>query len=240
MEIQISNVTKRFGKNTVLEDVTLHASAGEILCLLGPSGAGKTTLIRLIIGAINTDVGTITIDGKPMPDMDLIRHIGYMPQNDAVYSDLSGFDNLMFFGSMYGMKAKKVRQRVDEMLDLVDLASDRDKRVMYYSGGMKKRLSLAIALLHDPSVVILDEPTVGIDPVLRKAIWDEFSKLCEAGKTIIISTHVMDEAEKCDKAALLYQGRLLINDRIGALKDRTATGNLEDLFFGVRKDGDIA
>jgi ABC-2 type transport system ATP-binding protein len=240
MEIQISNVTKHFGKNRILEDITLKAAPGEILCLLGPSGAGKTTLIRLVIGAIRADAGMITIDGKPMPDMDLIRHIGYMPQNDAVYSDLSGWDNLMFFGSMYGMKMKKVRQRVEETLDLVDLANDRDKLVANYSGGMKKRLSLAIALLHDPEVVMLDEPTVGVDPVLRKAIWAEFDKLCGAGKTIIISTHVMDEAEKCHKAALLYQGRLLINDRIGALKAKTESGNLEDLFFSARKDGDIA
>lgn len=233
MEIVISNISKRFGKNMVLDDITLNASAGEILCLLGPSGAGKTTLIRLITSAIHADSGTITIGGKRVPDKSLIASIGYMPQNDAVYSDLSGLDNLLFFGSMYGMKSNKVRQRVEETLDLVDLAADRNKLVSNYSGGMKKRLSLAIALLHDPDVVILDEPTVGIDPVLRKTIWEEFDKLCDAGKTIIISTHVMNEAEKCRKAALLYQGRLLMHDSIERLKSKTAAGDLEDLFFST-------
>jgi len=238
MEIQISNITKRFGKATILNHIDLKASAGEILCLLGPSGAGKTTLIRLVIGAMPADEGTVSIDGKRMPDRNLIRHIGYMPQNDAVYNDITGMDNLMFFGRMYGLRGRHLNQRVEETLRLVDLKNDRNKLVANYSGGMKKRLSLAVALLHDPDVILLDEPTVGVDPVLRKTIWDEFDKLTGEGKTIIISTHVMDEAMKCQKAALLYNGRLLMNDRIEILQAKTKSGNLEDLFFDAIKDGD--
>jgi len=239
MEIAISNITKKFGNKTILKNIDLKAYAGEILCLLGPSGAGKTTLIRLIIGAMQADEGTITIDGKRIPDMGLIRHIGYMPQNDAVYNDISGWDNLLFFGRMYGLRGRYLKQRVEETLCLVDLTGDRNKLVMNYSGGMKKRLSLAIALLHDPDVIILDEPTVGVDPVLRKTIWDEFSKLTSKGKTIIISTHVMDEAMKCQKAALIYNGHLIMNDKIEILKAKTKDGNLEDLFFDAIKDGEI-
>ena len=237
MEVSIENISKKFGRNMVLEQISLKASPGEILCLLGPSGAGKTTLIRLILGAIRADEGTITIDGKPVPDFDLIRHIGYMPQDDAVYHDLSGYGNLSFFAGLYGQKGAHAKRVIEEMLELVGLAQDKDKLVANYSGGMKKRLSLAIALLHDPDVLLLDEPTVGIDPVLRKAIWSEFNKQCDRGKTIIISTHVMDEAVKCRKAALLYQGRLLLHDTVEALVSKTASGNIEDLFFAMQKDG---
>lgn len=238
MKIQISNISKSFGKNIILKDISLEACAGEILCLLGPSGAGKTTLIRLIIGAMKADAGTILIDGKRMPNMASIREIGYMPQNDAVYNDINGYDNLTFFGKMYGLKNKKLKQRVEEMLSLVNLTEDKNKLVSNYSGGMKKRLSLAIALLHDPEILILDEPTVGVDPVLRKTIWDEFDILCGAGKTIIISTHVMDEAGKCQKAALIYGGRLITHDRVETLKAKTKTGNLEELFFDALKDSE--
>lgn len=233
MEIQVSKISKSFGREIVLENISLTAYSGEILCLLGPSGSGKTTLIRLIIGAMESDSGVIAIDGKTMPSMALIRHIGYMPQNDAVYNDISGYDNLIFFGKLNGLKNQKLKQRVAEILELVNLTGDKDKLVSNYSGGMKKRLSLGIALLHDPEILILDEPTVGIDPVLRKSIWDEFEALCRVGKTIIISTHVMDEAEKCQKAALLYEGKLISYDAVEVLK--TKTGNLEELFFNAKK-----
>ena len=122
------------------------------------------------------------------------------------------------------------------MLELVGLTADRNKLAAYYSGGMKKRLSLAAALLHDPDVVILDEPTVGVDPVLRQSIWEEFYRLCKGGKTVILSTHVMDEAVKAQRAALLYRGRLLVNDTVEALKAGTSSGNLEDLFFSARRE----
>ena len=238
MAIQISNISKSFGKEIVLENISLDAHSGEILCLLGPSGAGKTTLIRLIIGAIKSDSGTITVEGEIMPNMASIKYIGYMPQSDAVYNDISGYDNLSFFGSLHGLKNKQLTQRVEEILDLTNLTKDKDKRVSNYSGGMKKRLSLGIALLHDPEILILDEPTVGIDPVLRKTIWDEFDALCKVGKTIIISTHVMEEAEKCQKAALLYGGHLITMDTVESLKAKTNTGNLEELFFKAQKEGE--
>ncbi len=238
MKIAISHVSKSFGKAEVLHDITLDANPGEILCLLGPSGSGKTTLIRLLIGAMPADSGIITIDGRRVPNRESIRSIGYMPQNDAVYNDISGYDNLMFFGRLHGLREKRLRQRVDETLALVDLTRDKGKLVANYSGGMKKRLSLAIAFLHDPPVLILDEPTVGIDPLLRKTIWDEFDRFCAAGKTIIISTHVMDEAAKCQRAALLHDGSLIANDTIGRLRARSATGSLEDLFFHHPEGGE--
>lgn len=238
MEIQIKNVSKSFGKEKILNNINLMAEKGEILCLLGPSGAGKTTLIRLITGAIKADAGEIIIDGKKIPDMSILKKIGFMPQSDALYNDLSGMDNMMFFGRLYGLSGKILKQRVKETLTLVNLLEDQKKLVFNYSGGMRKRLSLAIALLHNPEILILDEPTVGIDPVLRKTIWDEFEELRMQGRTIIVSTHVMDEAEKCQKCALIYNGALIANGEVKELIEKTESGSIEELFFTVDKKAD--
>jgi ABC-2 type transport system ATP-binding protein len=233
--IQLRGVTKRFDGKTVLDNITLSAYQGEILCLLGPSGAGKTTLIRLITGAIYPDGGEISVAGKRIPDRAVLRAIGFMPQSDAVYTDISGLDNLLFFGRLFRMESRTLKGRAEEILRLLDLYPDRHKLVAHYSGGMKKRLSLAIALLHDPEILLLDEPTVGIDPVLRKTVWDRFENLRQSGKTIVVSTHVMDEAARSQRAALIYGGRIIENGSTQSLMDKTESGSLEELFFMIRK-----
>ncbi len=235
--IRAEGVTKSFGGKPVLKDVTLSAYAGEILCLLGPSGAGKTTLIRLVTGALRPDSGMISVAGEKLPSRIAQRMIGFMPQEDAVYGDISGLDNLLFFGRLFHMKKQTLMERAEEVLNLTGLDPDRHKLVAHYSGGMKKRLSLAIALLHDPDILLLDEPTVGIDPVLRKTIWDRFEALRQAGKTIVVSTHVMDEAARCQRAALIYGGRLIENDTTESLTAKTKGGSLEELFFAIGEGG---
>jgi len=232
------NISKSFGNKSVLKNVSLTAQAGEILCLLGPSGSGKTTLIRLITGAIKPDEGEIMIKSKRIPDMSVIKSIGFMPQSDAIYTDLTGKDNLLFFGRLFKLPKDKLRQRVKEILELVDLQNDQNLLAANYSGGMRKRLSLAIALLHDPDILLLDEPTVGIDPVLRKVIWDQFEALRLAGKTIVVSTHVMDEAARCQRAALIYNGSLIENDSLENLTAKTKNGCLEELFFKAQEAGE--
>lgn len=232
MSISVRGISKSFDKKPVLTDVSLDIGRGEIVCLLGPSGAGKTTLIRLLLGAIRADGGEILIDDVRVPSMKLFKRIGFMPQNDALYGDLSGLDNLSFFGGLYGLKDAK--RRAVELLALLDLASDGEKLVSNYSGGMKKRLSLAVALLHRPSCLLLDEPTVGIDPILRRSIWDQFYKLRDWGASIVISTHVMDEAAKCDRTALIYDGRLIYDDTTANLLAQTGDGNIESLFFAAK------
>ncbi len=233
MAIQVRGVSKSFDKRQVLKDIRIDIECGEILCLLGPSGAGKTTLIRLLLGAIKADDGEITIDGIRVPSMKLFEKIGFMPQNDALYDDLTGLDNLTFFGGLYRLKG--VRARSMELLTMLDLHQDAHKLVANYSGGMKKRLSLAVALLHRPRYLLLDEPTVGIDPILRQSIWEQFAKLRDSGVSIVISTHVMDEAAKCNRTALIYDGRLIYNDRTENLLAKTGDGNIESLFFSAKE-----
>jgi ABC-2 type transport system ATP-binding protein len=231
MLIQVKDVSKAFKKQQVLKNINLSIESDEIFGLIGPSGAGKTTLIRLIIGAIAADTGVITIGERSIPDIRALSDIGYMPQNDALYSDLSGYENLMFFGGMYRLSGAGLRRRAKEVLELVELGDDGGKKVANYSGGMKKRLSLAAALLHGPRLLILDEPTVGIDPILRRKVWDEFRALKEQGKTIIVTTHVMDEAVKCDRLGLIYGGGVIACDTVAALLARTKGNSIEELFF---------
>jgi ABC-2 type transport system ATP-binding protein len=231
MDIRISGVSKQFDKKEVLSDITFTIPSGSIVCLLGPSGSGKTTLIRLMVGAIAAERGEISFNDVTVPNLALMRKTGFMPQNDALYIDLPGEDNLRFFAGLHGMKKSEIDARVNAVLKLVDLEADRRKYVALYSGGMKKRLSLAAALVHEPEVLLLDEPTVGIDPVLRRTIWQQFGELKKAGKTLIVTTHVMDEVDQCDKAALIYNGKLIRYDTVAALSAETKSGKVEELFF---------
>ncbi|MED1203953.1 ABC transporter ATP-binding protein [Heyndrickxia acidicola] len=236
MAIQISHVSKSFDQKQVIKDITFTLPSGEICCLLGPSGSGKTTLIRLMIGAIAADNGTIYFDDVQMPNLNMLRKIGFMPQNDALYDDLSAEANLRFFAGLYYVDKNKLEKRLDEVLALVDLMEHRKKLVKNFSGGMKKRLSLAAAIFHHPEVLFLDEPTVGIDPVLRRTIWSQFQKIKESGTTIIVSTHVMDEVKECDKAALIYNGSLIQYDTVKNLLKKTENGRVEELFFNASRD----
>jgi len=237
LKIEINNVSKSFGEKQVLKNITFTAIDGEILCLLGPSGSGKTTLIRLITGSLECDAGEVIIDGIKVPHISLMKNIGFMPQSDALYLDISGYDNMLFFGRLFGLYGKLLKQRAEELFTLVDLSNESNKLVINYSGGMKKRLSLAIALLHNPEILILDEPTVGIDPVIRRVIWNQFELLRQQGKIIIVSTHVMDEAERCQQAALIYNGNLIAHDKIENLKTQTKSGSIEELFFTAKEIG---
>ena len=229
--IQISHISKSFDKQCVLNDISLHIPQGKIVCLLGPSGSGKTTLIRIILGAIPADSGEVRIADTIVPNRLLLSRIGFMPQQDALYENLSAIDNLAFFAGLYGIDRKTFRRRAEEALLLVGLEADRDKLVAKFSGGMKKRLSLAVATLNNPDVLLLDEPTVGIDPVLRRSIWQQFAQWRTEGKTLIVSTHVMDEVNECDQAALINHGRLIAYDSIDNLLRSTQSGHIEELFI---------
>lgn len=231
MSIVVKGITKIYPGNKVLDNISLCAEKGQILGLIGPSGAGKTTLIRLIIGAIPSDEGVITIGDIKVPDKQLLKNIGYMPQSEGLYSDLSGIENLKFYGRLYGLRGKKLSTRCNELMEYVGLEKESNKLVANYSFGMRKRLSLTICLIHDPEYLIMDEPTVGIDPRVRQKIWKLFNRLLEQGKTIIISTHVMEEAERCDNCALIQDGKILAYGSTKDLINSTKNRDLEELFL---------
>ncbi|MFS1513349.1 ABC transporter ATP-binding protein [Chengkuizengella sp. SCS-71B] len=229
--IQVDQLTKKFNKKTILNKITLDIPSAKITGLLGPSGAGKTTLIKQIAGMDTSDQGHIYVLSKKMPSLDIIHRIGYMAQSDALYNELSAYDNLNFFAQLYGLKGKAKKQRIYKVMELVDLTADLRKKVSKYSGGMKRRLSLAIALVHQPEILLLDEPTVGIDPVLRQSIWSELEILSNQGTTIIVTTHVMDEAEKCHQLAMLRNGEIIAFDTPNKLVEETETKSIEEAFL---------
>ncbi|WP_067621633.1 ABC transporter ATP-binding protein [Alicyclobacillus acidiphilus] len=235
--IEVKHVHRRFGNKTVLHDISMDVGESEIFGLLGPSGSGKTTLVKLIAGMDRPSSGTVVVEGVQMPRLDMLGRIGYMAQSDALYLELTARENLAFFASLFGLAGKEKRLRMEEVMSLVNLTDAMNRLVSAYSGGMKRRLSLAIALLHRPKVLLLDEPTVGIDPVLRMSIWRELRAMCQDGTTIVVTTHVMDEAEKCDRLGMIRDGRLIATGTPADLKRDTEASTIEEAFLaygGVR------
>ena len=229
--ISVEHVNRFFGKKQVLFDIRLGVPYSQILGLLGPSGSGKTTLVKVIAGIDTATSGDVWLLGEKMPKLLLMNKIGYMAQSDALYGELTAEENLRFFASMYNLRGAKQKQRIAEVMNLVNLSEHLKKQVKQYSGGMKRRLSLAISLLHEPQVLILDEPTVGIDPVLRKSIWNELYKLRDNGTTIIITTHVMDEVEKCDYLGMIRDGKLIASGTPNEIKNATSSNTIEEAFL---------
>ena len=229
--IVIDHISKSFGTKKVLDDVDISIEEGGIFGLLGPSGCGKTTTVKIITGILSADTGSVSIDGIKMPDLDIMAAIGYMAQSDALYATLSAYENLEFFGKIYSLKGDILKERIDYVLQLMNLEKDAKTPVGDFSGGMKRRLSLAIALLADPKVLILDEPTVGIDPVLRDSIWHELRRLTDGGVTILITTHVMDEARKCDRLAMMRGGHIIAEGTPDEIVSASGTSELEQAFI---------
>jgi len=229
--IDVWNVKQTFGKNVILRDVTFSMNNGEIVGLLGPSGSGKTTLIKALIGMSRPTEGDIHVLGVKQPSLKPMKDIGYMAQSDALYEELTAKANLAYFGRLYGLRGKKLQERIQECLSFVDLENETKKAVQHYSGGMKRRLSLAISLIHQPKLIFLDEPTVGIDPALKRVFWNEFNLLRRQGISFLISTHIMDEAERCDRILLLQNSRLI--DAGTPEKLKQTYGSIEEAFLKV-------
>jgi len=229
--IETRKLTKRFGKFTAVDELDLTIEDGETYGLLGPNGSGKTTAIKMICGLLEATSGTIKVLGKEIPSREVLSSIGYMPQDVAIYVDNTVHENLELFGSLYGMAPEVFKKREAEMLDFVDLAGWKDSLASTLSGGMRHRLSLACALLHEPKLLILDEPTVGVDPELRASFWEYFEKLGKKGITVVITTHYMDEAGHCQKVGLLRQGRLIAEGNPEELMKKHGKRSLEDVFL---------
>lgn len=240
--IDIKGIHKYYGKKHVLNDISIQIKPGDIYGILGPSGCGKTTIVKIIAGILDSNEGETLVLDKKMPNLKIMADIGYMAQSDALYEELTAEENLKFFGSIYGMKKNAIKQRSAELMKLLNLAFEGNKKVASYSGGMKRRLSLAIALLNNPKILILDEPTVGIDPLLRQSIWAEFRKLASSNTAILVTTHVMDEATKCDKLAMIRDGKIIATGTPNEIIAQSGTNSIEEAFihfsFGGSADED--
>jgi len=218
--LEVKNLKKSYGKVVAVDGVNLRAGAGESVGLLGPNGAGKTTTVSIIAGLLRPDSGEVLIEDKPLRgDTDPIkRNIGLVPQDLALYDELSALNNLSFFAALYELDRARAKRSIGEALDLVGLADRAKHKVATFSGGMKRRLNLAAALLHDPQILLLDEPTVGVDPQSRHAIFENLETLKSRGKTLIYTTHYMEEAERlCDRIIIIDHGKVIANDTLHGL-----------------------
>ena len=216
--IKLESVTKRYGDLLAVDGISIHVKKGEIFGLLGPNGAGKSTMISMLSGQTMADSGELSVGDHPPCSNDAKRLLGVAPQSTALYEDLSALDNLQFFGSLYRLSREKLAQRCEEVLEFTGLADRAKDRVSNYSGGMKRRLNLAATLLHEPEVLLLDEPTVGVDPQSRNKLFENILALKAQGKTILYTTHYMEEVERlCDRVGIVDHGRLLALDSVDNL-----------------------
>lgn len=219
------------GKRPALHDFSVQVAKGSITGLLGPSGCGKTTLIRCIVGTQIVTSGTVTVLGRPAGSPDLRRRVGYLPQDPTIYNDLRIVDNVRYFASLYGFDG----QAADDAIERVGLADHRTELAANLSGGQRTRVSLACALVCQPELLVLDEPTVGLDPVLRADLWEQFNDLARAGTTLLVSSHVMDEADRCGDLLLMRDGNLVAHTTPTQLREDTGCTSLEDAFLSIIK-----
>ena len=236
--IEVKGLVKAFGDFTAVDELDLTVRKGEVYGLLGPNGAGKTTTVRMMTGGIVPDSGTATILGMPAGSTKVLSRIGYMPQNLAIYDGMTVDDNLRYFARIQGVTNQEMAERFPLLLNLVQLTDWKDNLITTLSGGMKHRASLICTMVHDPELLLLDEPTVGVDPLLRDSFWDHFYGLSKQGKTILITTHYMDEARKCDRVGFMRRGKLIAEGKPKEILDRTGTDNLEDAFLVITKEGE--
>ncbi len=217
--LEARGLSRRFGQNAAVAGLNLSVAHGELYGLVGPDGAGKTTAARLLVGLMTPDAGEARVDGLSVSSVgtNLRDHLGYMPQQFSLYGDLSVFENMQFFGDLFGLKPGVFREREAELMELTRLAKFRDRRASALSGGMYKKLALSCALLHRPRVLVLDEPTNGVDPVSRRELWDLLYHLVDDGLAVLLATPYMDEAARCHRVGLMYAGRLLAEDTPAAL-----------------------
>ncbi len=230
--ISISGLSVTLGRKfEALHDVTLELPEGRITGLIGPSGAGKTTLMRVIVGRQKFNLGQVEILGLPAGSPELRPRMRYMTQELSVYADLTLMENLRYFARMYGYHGRAAKQAATEAIDKVSLTGKSGVLVSDLSGGQKQRVSLAIALIGRPELLVLDEPTVGLDPVLREELWSLFRELAANGVTVVVSSHVMDEAERCDELILIRDSRIVAHDTPDALRKRTDSDTIEQSFL---------
>ena len=234
--ITVKGMSVKFGDKIILDRLSYDFESGKIICLIGPSGSGKSTFIKSIVGMQKLDRGSVEILEVKIPDRKILGQLGYMAQEDALFKELTGKQNLEFFGSLQGIKKNELTEKLEKAALTVNLTSHLKQSVANYSGGMQRRLSLAIALQTDAPILLLDEPTVGIDPELRQEIWEELRNQANQGKTILITTHVMDEAERCDVVLMLRNGKFIAEGSPKEIKEKYQVASVEEAFIVAGKN----
>lgn len=233
--VSVKGLSKAFGARKAVDDLSFEVHAGEVFGLLGPNGAGKSTTISMIVGSVPADSGQVTIGGLKIEpkSFDAKKKIGYVPQDLALYEDLSPLNNLLFFGALQGMSERQVANSADEILKKVDLVDRKNETLHKFSGGMKRRMNIAVALLHQPDLLILDEPTVGVDPQSRNQIFETIEQLNREGKTIIYTSHYMEEVERlCTRIAIMDQGKILKTGSLAELRSDAGRRKTLKVQFG--------
>ena len=230
--VEVKGLVKSFARREVLQGVSFYIGKGSVYGLLGPNGAGKTTIIKIMCGVYRATKGTVTIAGMDVSrNMEKVRaKIGYMSQKFTLYEDLTVNENLAFYSNIYGLKGERKKQRIKELTELVSLVDRGDQIVRTLSGGWKQRLALVCALLHSPPILILDEPTAGVDPVSRKTFWRIINELAKQGLSVLVTTHYMDEAEFCSKVSIIHDGKLIIEGTPTNLRKQTGLRTLGEVF----------
>ncbi len=233
--VEVENLTRTFGKFTAVDQVSFSVQKGEIFGFLGANGAGKTTTIRMLCGLLLPSSGTATVAGFDVytqPEA-IKNNIGYMSQRFSLYEDLTVRENIRFYGGIYGLTRKQISQKTDELLDFLKLQDQADSLTASIPLGWKQRLALSTAMLHDPSIIFLDEPTSGVDPVSRKNFWLLIYRLAEQGKTIFVTTHFMDEAEYCNRVSIMRDGAIIELEEPQTLKTKYNVTTMQDVFMQV-------
>jgi ABC-2 type transport system ATP-binding protein len=233
--IRVENLRKLYGQTVAVDGITFEARPGEIFGLLGPNGAGKTTTISVISGLLEPGQGSVLVNGRPITPTaaEVKKCMGVVPQEVALYEDLTARENLAFWGGLYGLGGARLRQRVDEVLDRIGLSERAGEPVKTFSGGMKRRLNLGLGLVHEPAVILLDEPTVGVDPQARINILEVIRELARRGRTVLYTTHYMQEAEElCDRLAIMDHGRILAEGTVAELKRMVGEGEVVTVLGG--------
>jgi ABC-2 type transport system ATP-binding protein len=227
--VEVRDLVVRRGGREVLKGIGFTIAEGSVMGLLGPSGCGKSTLMRSLVGVQQLTSGSVEVFGEEAGSKALRHRIGYVTQEVSVYDDLSVTENLKFFAQVLGVDGA----RIEEAIAAVDLVSHKDAVVGHLSGGQRSRASLAVALLGDPDLLVLDEPTVGLDPVLRRELWGLFHRLADDGAAVFVSSHVMDEADRCDRLLLMREGRIIADDTPDRIREQTHTSDIESAFLAL-------
>jgi ABC-2 type transport system ATP-binding protein len=238
--ITVKDLTRKFGSFTAVDEISFEVGKGEVFGFLGANGAGKTTAIRMLCGLLSPTSGQAVVAGEDVfrrPER-VKRRIGYMSQKFSLYSDLTVAENIFFYGGIYGLSTQKIRQKTNEMLSRLQLESVRNVHIRDLPLGWKQKLAFSVALIHEPEVVFLDEPTGGVDPITRRQFWDLIYESADQGITIFVTTHYMDEAEYCDRVSIMVDGRIAAMGTPPELKEIFAAGNMDEVFVKlVRPEG---